>query len=131
MSLITGAGRGIGRAIGLEYAKEGARLATAARSTDQLRATAQEVKAWGAKTIIVPTDVTDQGHVDEMVRSTLDRYSRIDILVNNACVAGTVGPIRDNDPSRWINTIQVNLIGVYLCCWAVLPAMWSSNQGKK
>ena len=130
VALITGGGRGIGKAIGLAYAKEGARPAMAARTIDELRASAQEVEALGAETLIIPTDVTDQGQVDEMVRSTLERYSRIDILVNNAGIAGPVGPVQDNDASHWIHTIQVNLIGVYLCCRAVLPSMISRNRGK-
>ena len=130
MALITGAGRGIGRAIALAYAREGAQLAMAARSADELQASAQEAQALGAEIHVIPTDVTDQGQVDEMVRRTLDRYSRIDILVNNAGVAGPVGPLQDNDVSHWIHTIQVNVIGVYLCCQAVLPAMLARNQGK-
>ena len=65
-----------------------------------------------------------------MVRCTLDRYSTIDILVNNAGITGPVGPLQDNDISEWIRTIHVNLIGIFLCCRAVLPVMLSHNHGK-
>ena len=99
VALITGAGRGIGRAIALAYAREGARLALAARSRSELDETAQQVEALGAATCVVPTDVTEQSQVEDMVRRTLESFSTIDILVNNAGLAGPVGPLQDNDVS--------------------------------
>ena len=130
VALITGAGRGIGRAIALAYAREGARLALAARSRSELDETAQQVEALGAATCVVPTDVTEQSQVEDMVRRTLESFSTIDILVNNAGLAGPVGPLQDNDVSYWSRTILVNVIGVFLCCQAVLPVMISNNRGK-
>jgi 3-oxoacyl-[acyl-carrier protein] reductase len=65
-----------------------------------------------------------------MVRQTVERFATIDILVNNAGIAGPVGPLQDNDVAAWIRTIQVNLIGTYLCCQAVLPIMRQHNRGK-
>jgi 3-oxoacyl-[acyl-carrier protein] reductase len=130
VALITGAGRGIGRAIALGYAKEGARLSLAARTMNELEETAQQAEALGATTCIIRTDVTSPEDVDEMVRITLERYSAIDILVNNAGVPGPVGPLQDNDLAYWIQTIQVNVIGTYLCCRAVIPDMLRRNQGK-
>ena len=130
VALITGAGRGIGRAIALAYGKEGAKLALAARTLPELEETAREAESLGAATCVVPTDVTDQAQVEEMVRQTLERYSTIDILVNNAGVAGPVGALQNNDVSYWIRTIQVNVIGIYLCCRAVIPAMLSRGHGK-
>ena len=130
VAVITGAGRGIGRAIALAYASEGARLALAARTSNELDETARQVEALGGSAFAIPTDVTDQGQVEEMVRQTLDRYSSIDILVNNAGIAGPVGSLQDNDVSHWIRTIQVNLMGPFLCCRAVLPAMVSQNRGR-
>jgi NAD(P)-dependent dehydrogenase (short-subunit alcohol dehydrogenase family) len=130
VALITGAGRGIGRAIALAYAKEGARLALAARTRDALEQTAQEAQALGASTCIVPADVSDPTQVEDMVRHTVDRFATIDILVNNAGIAGPVGPLQDNAVDAWVRTIQVNLIGTYLCCRAVLPIMRQYNRGK-
>ena len=130
VGLITGAGRGIGRAVALAYAREGARLALAARTLSELEETARRVQALGAEACVMQADVTDQAQVDQMVRQTLERYSTIDILVNNAGVLGLVGPLQMNDVSNWIRTIHVNLIGVYLCCRAVLPAMLSKDRGK-
>ena len=130
VALITGAGRGIGRAIALAYAKEGARLALAARTRSELEETARQTQAMGAATCVVSTDVTNQAQVEEMVRQTLDTFSTIDILVNNAGLAGPVGPLQDNDVSYWTQTILVNVVGVFLCCRAVLPVMISNNRGK-
>jgi NAD(P)-dependent dehydrogenase (short-subunit alcohol dehydrogenase family) len=103
VAIITGAGRGIGRAIALAYAKEGARLALAARTLSEL---------------------------EEMVRQTLERFSAIDILVNNAFFVGPIGPLQDNDVSEWIRTFQVNVFGTFFCCRAVLPVMLRQGRGK-
>ena len=130
VAIITGAGRGIGRAIALAYAKEGARLALAARTVSELEETAQQAEALCAETCVIPTDVSDQAQVEEMVRRTLDRYSTIDILVNNAGIIGPIGPVQDTNVSSWIRTIHVNLIGTYLCCRAVLPVMLRQDRGK-
>ena len=130
VALITGAGRGIGRAIALAYAREGARLALAARTDRELDETARLAQALGAETLVVPTDVTDQSQVDHMVGRTLDHFQTVDILVNNAGLAGPVGPLQDNDVSYWTLTIHVNVIGVFLCCRSVLPVMLACDRGK-
>jgi len=130
VALITGAGRGIGRAIALAYAKEGAKLALAARTRSDLEQTAQQAQALGASTCIVPVDVSDPMQVEDMVRHIVEQCATIDILVNNAGIAGPVGPLQENDMTAWIQTIQVNLIGTYLCCRAVLPIMRKQNRGK-
>jgi 3-oxoacyl-[acyl-carrier protein] reductase len=130
VALITGAGRGIGRAIALAYATEGAKLALAARTRRDLEQTAQQAQALGASTCIVPVDVSDPTQVEDMVRHIVEQFATIDILVNNAGIAGPVGPLQDNDITAWIQTIQVNLIGTYLCCRAVVPIMRKQSRGK-
>ena len=130
VALITGAGRGIGRAIALAYASEGARLALAARTRTELEDTARQVEALGAPACVITADTTDRAQVEDMVRITLEQHSRIDILVNNAGVRGPVGPLQENDVPEWIRTIQVNLNGIFLCCRAVIPVMLSQNGGK-
>lgn len=130
VAIITGAGRGIGRAIALAYAREGAKLALASRTISELEDTAHQIEALGAEAIVIPTDISDQSQVKEMVKLTLEKYSTIDILVNNAAVVGPIAPLEETDISAWISTINVNLIGTYLCCRAVLPTMLGQNQGK-
>ncbi len=130
VALITGGGRGIGRAIALAYAKEGASLALAARNREELEETSRLVQALDATVCLIPTDVTDHAQVKSMVQATLDRFSRIDVLVNNAGIAGPVGPLQDNDVASWIETVQVNLVGTFLCCREVLPVMLGQDQGK-
>ena len=82
VALITGAGRGIGRAIALAFAGEGARLALAARTSTELEETARQAQALGAEICVLPADVTSQADVEEMVAQTVDRFSTVDVLVN-------------------------------------------------
>ena len=130
VAIITGAGRGIGRAIALAYAREGARLALVARSTNELEDTAREAQALGVPACVIPTDVADREQIDRMVARVIDQYSIIDILVNNAGIGGPVGALQENDPDCWVQTLQVNLIGTYLCCRAVLPVMVKQDRGQ-
>ena len=130
VALITGAGRGLGRAIALAYAREGARLALAARTTGELEETARQAGDVGAVSCVISMDVTDRAQVDGMVAKALEQLGSIDILVNNAGIPGPVGLLQDNDPGHWIQTVQVNLIGTYLCCRAVLPVMLLQDRGK-
>ena len=130
VAIITGAGRGIGRAIALAHAREGAQLALVARNSDELEDTARQAQALGVPTCVIPTDVTDREQVDQMVSQVIDRYSTIDILVNNAGIAGPVGVLQDNDPAYWVQAVQVNLIGTYLCCRAALPVMVKQDRGQ-
>ena len=121
VAVITGAGRGIGRAIALAYAREGARLALAARSDSELEEVVGEVSALGAEAIAVRTDVTSQIATDRLARRTVERFGRIDVLVNNAGISGPIGPLQDNDIAEWVDTINVNLTGTFLVCHAVIP----------
>jgi NAD(P)-dependent dehydrogenase (short-subunit alcohol dehydrogenase family) len=130
VALITGAGRGIGRAIALAYAKEGARVALAARTVSELQETARLTEALGAPTCVIGTDVADPAQVEAMVRQTLERFSTLHILVNNAAMLGPVEPLWETDIAAWMQTIQVNLMGTYLCCRAVLPVMLAQRYGK-
>lgn len=129
-ALITGAGRGIGQAIARAYAREGASLALAARSLAELEQTAEEARALGASATVIQVDVTDKDAVDAMAKIALKSLGQIDILVNNAGIVGPIGALEDNDVEGWIRTIQVNLVGTYLCCRAVIPAMTRNGGGR-
>ena len=130
VAVITGAGRGVGRSIALSYAREGAHLALVARSIDELEETARQVDALGAPALVIPTDISDRDQVDQMAAQVIDRYSTIDVLVNNAAISGPVGPLQDVDPNRWVQVLQVNLFGTYYCCRAVLPTMVKQDRGR-
>ena len=129
-AIVTGAGRGIGRAIALAYAREGARLVLASRTAAELEETAEEARRLGAETLVVPTDVADREQADRMAAQALEHYGAIDVLVNNAGSAGPLGMLHEADPDRWVNTIQVNLFGTYYCSRAVLPAMIEQDRGR-
>src|SRR5262245_60335101 len=111
VALITGAGRGIGRVLALAYATEGARVALAARTMSELHETARVTEALGAPTCVIGTDVAEPTHVEAMVRHTLERFSTLHILVNNAAMLGPVEPLWETDVASWVQTIQVNLLG--------------------
>ena len=130
VAVITGAGRGIGRAIALAYAREGAKLALAARSEPELQEAVAAVSELAAEAIAVPTDVTSQEDSERLARRAVERFGRIDVLVNNAGISGPIGPLQDNDTTDWVNTITVNLTGTFLVCRAVIPVMLEQSRGK-
>jgi len=128
--LITGAGRGIGKEIALGYASEGASLALVSRTISELEETANQARSMGVDAITLVADVSNQADVSSMVARALERFSKIDVLVNNAAVVGPAAPLEETDANAWIQAINVNLIGPYLCCRAVLPSMRTQGHGK-
>jgi NAD(P)-dependent dehydrogenase (short-subunit alcohol dehydrogenase family) len=130
VALITGAGRGIGRAIAEGFAREGADLALAARRKIELEKTAENIQAIGRKTLIIPADVSNSASVENLVRMVLSEFGQIDVLVDNAGRQPPIGSLLECDPEDWVQTINVNLIGTMLCCKAVLPGMIERRQGK-
>ena len=130
VAIITGAGRGIGRAIALAYAREGARLALAARNEAELEETAAAVSELGGEAITVRTDVTSQIATERLARRVIERFGSIDVLVNNAGISGPVGPLQSNDIAEWVDTINVNLTGTFLMCRAVIPVMLQQGGGR-
>lgn len=130
VAIVTGAGRGIGRAIALAFAREGAHLVLAARTLHEVKATAEGVRALGRRALSLRTDVSQKQDVEAMVASTLAEFSRIDILVNNAAVQPPIGPLWESDPDEWLRTVLINLGGVFLCCRSVVPVMIRQGGGK-
>ncbi len=131
VALITGGGRGIGRAIARAYAAEGAMLALAARTDTELQATADEVRAkFGGEVTTVITDVRDREQVENAVSHTLERFGAIDVMVNNAGNTGEIGPLWKLDPEQWANVISVHVLGTYYGCRAVIPKMLERGGGR-
>jgi len=130
VAIITGAGRGIGQAIALAFANEGAALVLAARTPGELESTQIKIRSKNGDCVAIPTDVTKATDVDRMIGATLSRFGRIDVLVNNAGIQSPIGPLVDNDEDEWIRTLQVNLTGPLRCMRRILPAMIERRSGK-
>jgi NAD(P)-dependent dehydrogenase (short-subunit alcohol dehydrogenase family) len=130
VALITGSGRGIGRAIASLFAAEGARITVTARSADEIESAAEEIRAAGGEAIAVRGEVTDEADVSRVVEETVDRFGQIDILVNNAAANLPSIDLIDIEPDDWRRVIDVNINGLYLCTRAVIPHMTSRGSGK-
>ena len=130
VAIVTGSGRGIGEAVALALAREGARLSIASRTKSELDEVAAKIRDLGSQVEIVPTDVSVYDDVTQLVGSTLERYGQIDILVNAAGVYGPIGPAWDVDVDEWMRAMQINTFGTFMCCHAVVPHMIERRQGK-
>ena len=128
VAIITGSGRGIGKAIAIAYAAEGARVAIASRSTAQLDEVVAAIEAKDGETLAVPTDVRVRSDVETLVQKTVDQFGRIDILVNNAGV-NPRGRFLDSTDEEWEQGWQINVMGVVHCCRAALPIMQQQRSG--
>ncbi len=129
-AVITGAGRGLGREIALALANQGASVALVARSAAQLAETAAAIQTRGHKAIAVPADVASIEAVDHLKQRVLAELGAPHVLVNAAGVFGPIQWIEDSDPRRWIETIEVNLIGPYLVCRAFLKHLIAHGWGR-
>lgn len=130
VAIITGAGRGLGKAISKAFAHEGAWLVLGARTLQEVEATAAALHSAGVVALPVQVDVSDPGQVDKLVASAMREFGQVDILVNNAGVYPPFGPLMTNDPEAWLYTLKVNLYGTFLCCRAVLPHMMERRWGR-
>jgi NADP-dependent 3-hydroxy acid dehydrogenase YdfG len=127
-AIITGAGRGIGRAIARAFAAEGATVVLAARSRADLAAVAAEVREAGGRALAIPTDVTQDTAVEALVEQAVTETQRIDILVTSAGLA-SFGPVADTKPADWDAMLSLNLRAAIMCCRAVLPTMIRQRSG--
>ncbi|MBM4428846.1 MAG: SDR family oxidoreductase [Chloroflexi bacterium] len=130
VAIVTGAGRGIGRAVALRLARDGADVVLADVDRGAAEAVAEEVRALGRRALPVQTDVSSKPQVQEMVQRTLDEFGRLDILVNNAGAAGPDAPVTEVREEDWDRTLAVHLKGTFLCCQAAVPAMKAQGYGK-
>ena len=130
--IVTGAGQGIGRAYANAFAKEGAKVVIAEVNEANAKAVAKEITDKGFKAIAIATDVSDANSVDKMVKTTVEKYGRIDVLINNASIFASLKmkPFWEISREEWDKIIGVNLTGVFLCCKAVAPIMKSQKGGK-
>ena len=126
--IITGASSGIGAATARRLARENVCLTLAARRIDRLKGVAEDVENAGSESLLVQTDVTQRTDIERMVQSTLERWGRVDVLVNNAGVSFDE-PLVDLMPDNLRAEVQVNLIAPMECAQAVLPAMLQQKSG--
>ncbi|MGH2481075.1 MAG: SDR family NAD(P)-dependent oxidoreductase, partial [Ktedonobacteraceae bacterium] len=122
VAVITGAGRGIGRAIAQAYAREGAHLVLAARDVAALEETRALVAEHQREVLVQELDLREEESVRAMAEQALVHFGHVDILVNNSGIAGPTAPLWKIAPHEWRETLDVDLIGPYLCCHALLPS---------
>ncbi len=131
VALVTGASRGIGRAIAIELAKRGANVAVNyLRNKELAEKVVEEIKKIGREAIAVQADVSKWEDVKRMVEQVIAHFGRIDILVNNAGVMSKEREILKIDDEEWDRVINVNLKGAFYCCKAVLPYMIEQKSGR-
>lgn len=130
VALITGASRGIGRAIALAYAEAGASVAVTARTAGQLDALVAEMEEFGGTPLAIPADLAVEADIQRIAETTSRRFGHIDILVNNAAIIHPRIDLVDFDPALWRQVLDVNLTAVALLTKAVLPGMIAQQSGK-
>ncbi|MGO4905969.1 3-ketoacyl-ACP reductase [Flavobacterium sp. W20_MBD1_R3] len=127
-ALITGAGKGIGKAIALALAKEGVNVILVARTQEEIESVAAKVRSLRVKALAITADVADINSVNAAVEQALAEFGTIDILINNAGIAA-FGKFLELEPTDWERIIQVNLMGTYYVTRAVLPNMIERQTG--
>jgi NAD(P)-dependent dehydrogenase (short-subunit alcohol dehydrogenase family) len=130
VAIVTGGGRGIGRAMAFALAESGAAVAVVARSPDQIEETVSAIRRNGGCALALPVDVTDEAAVEGMVAAVEQQLGPVDLLVNNAAFLGQAGPIWEVDSEIWWRVMDVNLRGCFLCSRAVLPGMTARRRGR-
>lgn len=128
--IITGAGRGLGRAIAHATSREGAKVTLMSRSLNELEDVAAQIRDRGGTCFVSRGDVSRQDDVTRTVKRTAERFSTVDVLINNAAIIGPVRFWEDADPKAWDKTMAINLNGAFLCARAVLPFMIQNRGGK-
>ena len=131
VAIVTGAARGIGRAIAERLVRDGCTVAVADMNLDAAQATCEQlVQTTGGTAFATYVDVTDSSTVRQMVADVLAHAGQIDVLVNNAGIIGPEGPVVDCPEDGWARVLAVNLTGTFLCSQAVLPSMLARGVGR-
>jgi gluconate 5-dehydrogenase len=134
VAIVTGSSRGIGRAIALGFAREGARVVVVGRTSDPgaaaltIEGTAREIAEAGGKAMAVRCDITQEAEVHGLVQEVIDRWGAIDVLVNNAGVTWAYG-LLETPPAKWNEIMRTNVDGLYHCSLAAAPQMIAAGGG--
>jgi len=129
VAIVTGSGSGIGRAIALELARSGARVACCGRRADRLDETVAAIVAAGGEGLARPTDVTVRSQVQALVQGVLEAWGQIDVLFNNHGSFNSIAGVHESDPDTWWHDVTVNLQGAYLTVREALPHMMARDRG--
>lgn len=129
VAVITGAGRGIGRAIARKLSELGAHIVLCGRSRKALEETATAIENAGGKASAIQCDVTDLRSVELLAKQVEGSFHRVDVLVNNAGISGPIGPLLDLSPKAWDEVMNTNLRGVYYSIRALAPVMIQARAG--
>jgi NAD(P)-dependent dehydrogenase (short-subunit alcohol dehydrogenase family) len=130
VAIVTGASRGIGKAIALTFARAGAQVALCSRKLEGLQAVAREIQEAGGQALTVQAHVGQADDVRNLVAQTLEAYGRIDVAVNNAATNPHFGPVLTADEGQWLKIVDTNLLGAVRLCQAVAPHMQEQGGGK-
>lgn len=129
IAFVTGASRGIGKAIAIALAEYGADVAVAARTVDALEQTAKEIEALGRRALVVPTDVTDSKQIDESISKTISELGGLEVVVNNAGGSRFMSPLIGVREEGWDKSMNANLKSCFLVCKAVGPHLLDQGKG--
>src|SRR5271166_1591754 len=132
VAIITGASQGLGRAMALKFAESGADIVAASRTREKLEQTAEEIKKFGRKCLVVPADVTQSAQVNAIAAAAVKEFGRIDVLINNAGGGDEMlgARLEEITDEIWRNGIDTNLSSQFYGCRAVIPQMVKQNRGK-
>ena len=130
VAIVTGGGRGIGKAIAQGFAKAGAKVAVTSRKINDLEATAAEIEAFGGVAFPVQSHLGKMEEIDKMVNTVADKFGRVDILVNNAGASPAMASVLDSDERLWETIMNLNLKGLYFTSQAVARIMKKQGKGK-
>jgi 3-oxoacyl-[acyl-carrier protein] reductase len=132
VAIITGAGRGIGKAFALRFAQEGAKLLLPDIGLDRAEAVAKEIRNKGGEALAIETDISNESAIKAMAEKVIEEYGQVDILVNNAAMYHGLQrrPWDTRTVEEWESLLAVNVTGTYLCCKAIAPYMIKQSRGK-
>lgn len=128
VAIVTGASKGIGKAIATRFAREGASLVVASRSRDALEKVVHEIKSTGGEALVVTVNVRNADSIDELVKKTVSHYGRLDLLVNNAGIT-MGGASEELSPEDWRTAMETDLFGVFFACQAAARVMIPQGGG--
>lgn len=130
VALVTGSGRGLGRAYAIALAKAGAVVSVTARTDSEIQAVQREIEQHGVRALAITADVTNKNALTQLVATVEQQLGPIDLIVNNAGVLRAIGRVTETDADDWWREVEINLRGSFLCSQAVLPGMIARKRGR-